>query len=400
MNEVTERRVTLSAAVYSTGILSEMVENGDLYLLNLREPIEAAPDLRVWVWEDESVAPRLLDRSEVEAHSNNRTLSVLQMSTASPLGWAVALDGSLVGARFHADPETPQWKTLSERFAMTIEKSSDWPTTAIALRWWRFPSLMEPFRTAIQKCVDHDPVSTLIAWICSGAGPEMRFSPRDSDLYSSPIRHFLWHYSPSASDCNRLCETFQDEISKTLARFLDFLKSELSGDNQGSGNILAIPAQILLRSHPILLAKIARESISTRQQQAERAVPMVQSRDLFHSEPDPEKIKAIEQEFLNVSNLIRGLLERSADVDAPDNQLLDSLCSYALWDLRSWSDLNPYPLDEGYFRENVIRPAEHVFNHQECDTTRLKIAISRSRACCAYIASYLLKTQGLRPNEQ
>lgn len=49
MNEVLAERVSISSSVYSSGILADVSEMPDLYLLKLRYEIEAAPDLRVWV---------------------------------------------------------------------------------------------------------------------------------------------------------------------------------------------------------------------------------------------------------------------------------------------------------------------------------------------------------------
>jgi hypothetical protein len=63
-------------------------------------------------------------------------------------------------------------------------------------------------------------------------------------------------------------------------------------------------------------------------------------------------------------------------------------------DLRSWRDRDP--LDESYFHEHVVKPAEALFEGQSCDTKRLEIAIARSRACCAYLASHLLAIKGFR----
>ncbi len=81
MNEAVDQRADLVSSIYSTGLPADVTENAGLYLLKLRHAIEAAPDLRVWVWEDGSPAPRLLERAEVEAHSDQRTLSILDLST-------------------------------------------------------------------------------------------------------------------------------------------------------------------------------------------------------------------------------------------------------------------------------------------------------------------------------
>jgi len=76
--------------------------------------------------------------------------------------------------------------------------------------------------------------------------------------------------------------------------------------------------------------------------------------------------------------------------------MLDTLLQTSLSELRSWKDRSP--LDEAYFRENIVKPAEALYDGQPCDTTRLEIAVSRSRASCAYLVSHLLALKGLRGN--
>jgi hypothetical protein len=112
--------------------------------------------------------------------------------------------------------------------------------------------------------------------------------------------------------------------------------------------------------------------------------------------PDLEKTSAIESKYRSLFGITRDFVERSAGVFTPDRKMLDALLQTALSELRSWKDRSP--LDEAYFRENVVKPAEALYDGQSCDATRLEIAVSRSRASCAYLVSHLLALKGLRGN--
>lgn len=39
---------------------------------------------------------------------------------------------------------------MCSRWDSTLTGSGDWRTTAAVLRWWRFPVLMEPFRSIVR----------------------------------------------------------------------------------------------------------------------------------------------------------------------------------------------------------------------------------------------------------
>lgn len=379
MNESLAERIPLAASVYSSGLLADVSETTDLYLLKLRHAIEAAPDLRVWVWEDESSEPRILSRSEVEAHSDNRTLSVLQMSVGAPLGWAVSLEGEWHGARFHVNPAAPEWSGLCYRWTSTLACSSDWPATASALRWWRFPVLMDPFKDIVQEQVKRHPLDTLLAWVGPATRPEREISRSDADCFSNPIRTFLWQYSPTAEACKAIWSVHGEAVLKSME----------------TGKV-ALPAMLLLYSHPVLLAKVICEILSLHLAAEEAAVPIITNGNLFRRVPDPEKISAIESKYRSLFGITRDFVERSAGVFTPDRKMLDALLQTALSELRSWKDRSP--LDEAYFRENAVKPAEALYDGQSCDATRLEIAVSRSRASCAYLVSHLLALKGLRGN--
>lgn len=373
MNEDEARRVSLTSAVYSTGIVAEVSESGDLCLLRLCEEIEAAPELRIWVWESNASGPRLLDRSEVEVHSDNRTLSVLRIGVSTPLAWAVSLEGEWQGARFHVNPGSQYWPRVVEQMESTFRVTGNWHATAQALRWWRFPVLMDPFREAIQEAVDHDPVATLLAWISSDAGPDRRIATLDSDFFSSALRSFLWRHSPTSDESMRVWSVLKDELQRGLDE-----------------KRIALPALLVLNAHPVLFARLIAEILWTTQQESVRAVPFVMH-GLFHRAADRANIRAIEVECLHVARMIVSFIEASTSVFAQGRTQFEALRDEALWSLRGWSDRSP--LDEAYFRQHVVEPAEELFDQNEPNTKRLKTAVARSRACCAYLASHLLKAR-------
>ena len=377
MNESIPERIQLSSSVYSSGILANVNDTPDLYLLKLREEIEAAPDLRVWVWEDRCPEPRLLSRSEVEAHSDKRTLSILQLSVGEPLGWAVSLEGIWLGGRFHANPDSAEWPRLRFNWISTLTGTCDWSATAAALRWWRFPVLMDPFRPIVQEQVRAHALSTLLAWIGPSTRDSMAFSRSEAEFFVNPTRIFLWDYDPSSEGAKMIWAAHGETVLKAME----------------AGKV-ALPALLLLYSHPVLLAKIVYELLSSLLVEEEMHVPLVMNGNLFRRIPDPKQIAAIESKYRQLYGITRDFVERCVGVFAPDMKKSDALLQEALSDLRSWKDRDP--LDEAYFREHVVRPAEALFDGLPCETDRLQIAVARSRACCAYLTSHLLAKKGIR----
>lgn len=379
MNEEIPNRIQLASTVYSTGILAEVRETVDLYLLVLREKIEAAPDLCVWVWEAGNSTPRLLPREEVEAHSDNQTISVLQLSAPKPIGWAVSLDGNWRGARFHADPRTKNWPRICDQWREVLAQDEAWGDCAAALRWWRFPVFMEPFLAFVRERASRNPYETLCAWIESPRQAAMAFSRSDAEIYVNPMRTLLWNYSPTPEDCTRLWEAHESSF------FTAFEAGQLS-----------LATTLLLISHPVLLAKIICELLWRRQQEDEARVPIVFVQNLFRRVPDPAKIREIEGTYCSFFRIARDFIERLAGYGdpIPGWDRFQTLRAEALSELRSWIDSRP--LDDAYFLENIVKPAEALFDQRDCDTTRLKVAVTRSRACCAFIVSHLLKEKGLR----
>jgi hypothetical protein len=379
MNEERANRIQLASAVYSTGILVEIQETVELYLLVLREKIEAAPDLRVWVWEDSSSRPRLLPREEVEAHSDNLTLSVLQLSASNPIGWAVSLDGNWRGARFHVDPRTKNWPRLSEQWSAVLAGEEAWEDCAAALRWWRFPVLMDPFRTVVLEQVSRNRFKTLKAWIGTPRVSQMALSRNEAEFYINPLRTLLWEFSPTTDECKQLWAAHESCFSAAF-----------------EAGQFSVATTLLLISHPVLLAKIVCELLWTRQHEDESKVPIVFARSLFRTVPDPVQIHKIEETYTGLFRIARDFVERLAGYGdpVPGMDRFEILRTEALSELRSWTDSRP--LDDTYFMEQIVKPAEALFDQRECDTTRLKVAVTRSRACCAFIVSHLLKTKGNR----
>lgn len=320
-----------------------------------------------------------MPRSEVEVHSDNRTLSVLQLGVGTPLGWAVSLEGAWHGARFHVNPAMPKWPRLCSKWISTLIDTDDWAASATALRWWHFPVLMEPFKDIVQEKVNTHFVDTLLAWIGNETRPEMTLTRSDPEVFMNPIRTFLWKYSPSVADCKTIWASNGEAALRAWE----------------AGKV-ALPALLLLYSHPVLLAKIVCEILFSKQTEDEAAVPRITDGNLFRRMRDPERIRVIEDKYHSLFMITRDFAERSAGVFTPAGNMSDALLQESLFELRSWNDHNP--LDEAYFRENVIRPAEALYDERPHDTTRLEIAVSRSRACCAYLVSHLLAIKGIRDN--
>jgi hypothetical protein len=378
MNEDHPNRIQLASAVYSTGILEEVRETVDLFLLILREKIEAAPDLRVWVWEEGSPTPRLISKEEVEAHSDNQTLSVLQLSAPNPIGWAVSLDGNWRGARFHVEPRSKNWPRLCRQWDEIFNRGENWGACAAALRWWRFPVLMDPFLTSVQEQVARNQLQTLCAWIAPDALSEMVLALSEAEYYVNSLRTLLWDYRPSTEECKQLWALHEASV------FSAFHEGQLSASTT-----------LLLSSHPVLFARIICEVVWTRQHDEEAQVPIVLDHSLFRTAPNPAMIQGIEERYRRIFGIAREFVERQAGYgdSAREANRFEVLRTEALSELRSWTDSRP--LDDAYFLEYVIKSAEALFDGRECNTTRLKVAVTRSRACCAFIVSYLLKTRGI-----
>lgn len=112
----------------------------------------------------------------------------------------------------------------------------------------------------------------------------------------------------------------------------------------------------------MLLARIIWEVLLLHLTEEEAAVPVVTEQSLFRRIQDPAQIRKIEQKYSQFFRIAADFVERSAGIFVPGRNTRDALLEEALWELRSWND--PSPLDTAYFHENVVRPAEALFDQQ------------------------------------
>jgi hypothetical protein len=365
MNEVTSSRITLAPAVYSTGVLADVLEEPGRYLLILREPIEAIDDFRIWVWERGCSLPRRLTVGAVAPQSDRLGFLVSSHMIAAPMGWAIELEGEWRGARFHAEPNSEIWPLLCDAWTNTLSQETDgWYATANALRWWRFPVLMKPFRETVEARASKSGLETFTAWIDSASPAGLELSRSALEFYINPLRTLLWNWQPTAGECMRIWTDLGSEVTTAFEK-----------------GTISLSATMLFVAHPVLLAKIACEILRTNQREAETKV-------------HPVEISRIEAEYRAGIEYAAELIEQNAGYGKPPIGMSgeEYLRSEALSELKSWTDARP--LDDSFFQENILRPAEALFDGKPANTNRLQVAVSRSRACCAFIVSYLLKLKG------
>jgi hypothetical protein len=163
--------------------------------------------------------------------------------------------------------------------------------------------------------------------------------------------------------------------------------------------IISLSTTLLSIAHPVLLAKIVCEILWTNLREAEAKVPTVLDNKLFRKIRSPLQISRIETEYRALFGHVADLIEQNAGYGKPPTGMssYQYLRSEALSELKSWTDARP--LDDSFFQENILRPAELLFDGEPADTNRLIVAVSRSRACCAFLVSYLLKLKGLKKYE-
>jgi len=379
MNEVASCRITLAPAVYATGMLADVIEEPSGYLLKLRELVEAIGDFRVWVWEAGRPRPTLMNRELAKAQPDKQSLFISSQGINRPMGWAIELEGEWRGARFHLEPHSRYWPGLCDRWVETLSRSTNWYETASALRWWRFPILMKPFQEAAQAQTARSGIETFKAWSDLASPTAAEVSRAALEFYMNPLRALLWNWRPTSSECHEIWRDFKSQVTAA------FEKGNLSGSTS-----------VLLFTHPVLLARIVCEVLSTSQQRAEAKVPTMLLNNLFSRGPDPQQIARIESEYRALFEYAVDLIEKNAGYGKPPAGMNGHryLLSEALGELKSWTDSRP--LDESFFEEHVLRPAESLFNGEPANTDRLMVSVARSRACCAYIVSYLLKLKGPR----
>jgi hypothetical protein len=376
MNEAPNRRVTFSPAVYSSGLLTQVGEEDSLFVLRLRETVEAIGEMVLWVWEANANCPRKIGNNEVVI-LDRQTMKVNRAAVDTPVGWAISFDGDWRGSRFHCDPHSKRWPEMLSRWSTILARQESWLECASALRAWRFPVMMEPFRKPVGAKVKIDELSTLKAW----AGPNSFFGapypPAWADFYAHPLRSFLWKYRPGSTDAMDLWHWLRDEVIEAFGR----------------GHI-SPTTSLLLYAHPILLAQFISETLWIHQQRLEREVPMVTIGSRFARLQDPSRIEQVEREFRALFSQARELIEKHTNIgDYPELLRLEVLRAEALSDLKSWTDSQP--LDSAFFDQHIVKAAEAHYDGREVDTGRLEIAIARSKACSTYLASHLLKARGL-----
>lgn len=380
MNEVRNYRLTFAPAVYATGLLAEVKADESRTVLVLRVPIEAANELQVWVWETGQSSPRLLDSQFVSPQPDHRKLFIAPGQVGVPLGWAISLDGEWRGARFAAEPQSRDWDGFVQRWLEALRKAESWQQCAAALRWWRFPVLMEPFRETVEAQAARFGLATLKAWISPQSPIGGLVSRSSAEFYMNPLRTLLWNYRPRSCEAMELWKSFADEVIAA------FDKGQVSPT-----------CSLLLYAHPVLLARLIAEALWTMQQASEAEVPVIPLHNLLQRGPDPGRIHRIEMEFQALFAAACDLIERHASIGQYGELARPAvLRAEALSDLKSWTDSRS--LDGNFFEEHIVRPAEDLFDGVSVNTDRLRIAVGRSRACAAYIASHLLRTRGFRAN--
>lgn len=377
MNEAPSRRVTFAPAVYSSGLLAQVAEDDPHFALRLREPVEAIEEMALWVWEANAHCPRRIQQSQIKV-PDRQTMKVNRSEVDTPVGWSISFEGDWRGARFHCDPHSKRWPEMMGRWLAILTRQETWAECASALRAWRFPVMMEPFRKTVGTKAKRDGISTLKAW----AGPDSffgaRYSGTSADIYAHPLRTFLWNYRPTSNDAMEIWNWMGTEVIEAFGR----------------GRI-SQTTSVLLYAHPVLLAQLVSETLWTQQQMLEGEVPMVTVGSRFHRQPDPARIQQIEREFQALFLQAGELIEKHTNIgDYPELSRLEVLRAEALSDLKSWTDSQP--LDSAFFDQHIVRAAELHYAGREVETGQLEIAIARSKACAAYLASHLLKAKGLK----
>lgn len=103
---------------------------------------------------------------------------------------------------------------------------------------------------------------------------------------------------------------------------------------------------------------------------------------------DPASLKRCQSEFRQYAQCVLLVLKKAftgeTTASAGD---LSSLERDAVSDLRSWCDNRP--IDDHYFHRYVRDVADMLYHDLTVDSTRLRLALTRSPLCCVYIGSYL-----------
>ena len=378
MNEVVNHRITFSPAVYSTGLLARVSEEELNFVFCLREPLEAIGEMRLWVWEAGNSQPRMIEESQVSPQADRQRLMVPRNAVIDPLGWAISFENDWRGARFHREPHSQYWPEVLEKWADILAREESWAECAGALRWWRFPVMMAPFRKVVQSQATRFGFETLKAWSGPNTFFGSPFSRAAAESYANPLRKFLWDFRPNSEEAMNLWSWIGDEVIEAFGR----------------GRV-SPTASFLIFAHPVLLAKLVSETIWTYQQRLESVVPMITVGSRFQRVQDPSRIKKIERDLQALFSAACDLIEKHTTIgNYPELSRAEVLRAEALSDLRSWTDSRP--LDSGFFDQYIVRAAGSQYAGVTTDTSRLEIAIARSKACAAFLASHLLERNRIR----
>ena len=375
MHEDHMARVPLASAVYSTSLLAAVeIKQGD-FLLRLREPVERAGEFRVWVWERNKHVPRCVDPSEVQA-LDEATLFVLADSAAEPLGWLLSWEGMWRGARFHVEPTTTAWHSLAESWCHILDQTPDWNATAKALRAWRFPVLMPPFKDSVQKRAAQSPLLTLDAWTSR--------KPLLHDASGAYVSGGVVDYAVPIRECVPVLPSDEYVAQELLEEHVSAI---LASDWQ---NNFYEPAAALLRAQPVLLAQLLVACIKNQFALRERLINVVSIHGVFHKQPDPKQLDELRKSTELVAKVVIAQLCAYAGATSPSAKPedLSLLEEAALNDLRSWVD--NAPVDGKFFRLCVTEPSDRLFSGEHAELKWLRLAIARSAVCCAFVAAHLV----------
>lgn len=239
---------------------------------------------------------------------------------------------------------------------------------------------MTPFRSLVQERVRQQPLETLDAWTGSFRPiPELRAA---DDIYISPLRTLLWSYQPTGADIDALWALHRRDVL-----------------NQFPPRPLMPPAAMLLRAHPVLLARIVWRAMSRSIEVSEKKVPIVPTSNPFLKQRDPQKVAALKSQYTQILQLALHYLQTHFGFGSSKSPaLIDSLRLEALSQLRSWTDV--VPMDDHFFEKCIVGPAEALFLGQPLESPQLQVAVARSPACCAFLACHFLIKYGYNEVEQ
>jgi hypothetical protein len=378
-----ERRDVLSASVISTGQLARVERESKGHCLWLRQPSLRCSEYRVHVWEANRSVPRLVDSSCVVAEASGGCLRVFDSSIREPIGWALSLERLWKGSRFAVEPELTRhnaaWERVQAAWLELLDPAYSpqvpWAGLAFALRWWRFPMLMEPFRPVLRTRVEAHPGVACSAWM-RGKGDQMLCRPGESDAIV-PFRELLWDFRPNDAQCASVLGGLWNQ------------KDRIFADEHGS---LFRELDFLLRANPILLAHlvfgVVKLSCLDRERELHRAALGPGGRD--HRDPRAER--ALEQDSTAEAHAVIACLCEVLHAQFgllmhPVEERQVKLRELAQRELTSWTDT--HNLNDTYFQKVILQVAEQAHRTPNVPAEQLRIAIARSPATRAYLTCHI-----------